>query len=218
MSDTREIVIQAQKDVINAHDLWDWFDEYPWLTGSIGDIHAPVWFLAENPSLSRLEEKAEKGASNENDQWNASAGDRLLRKAITEAGLKTGDPKKNEGWHCYISNVDKQPDIAGKRNAKKKELGKAPYLKQQAGIWYPVLQKQIDLGSPRIIVALGGDADYILRHMRRLGLRAPKSEKIHHYTFIMNRPETTGKKRVQRHPERIKEYKEHIADIARRYA
>ena len=90
MPDTREIVIQAQKDAIKAHDLCDWFEEYLWLTGFIGDIHAPVWFLAENPSLSRLEEKTEEGASNESDQWNASAGDRLLREAITEAGLRAG--------------------------------------------------------------------------------------------------------------------------------
>ena len=100
MPDTREIVIQAQKDVIKAHGLRDWFDEYPWLTGFIGDIHAPVWFLAENPSLSQLDKQAMKHDLNENLQWNASEGDHLLREAITEAGLKAGDPKK-DGHFTY---------------------------------------------------------------------------------------------------------------------
>ena len=216
MSDTREIVIQAQKDAINAHDLWDWFEEYPWLTGFIGDIHAPVWFLAENPSLSRLEEKAEKGASNENDQWNASAGDCLLREALTEAGLKTGDPKKDEGWKCYISNVDKEPEKVKERDEKVKK--DSNYLRQRAEIWRPVLQKQIDLGSPNIIVTLGNNADDILKHMK---LRIPESTritKIYHYTYIMNYPESGGKRRDAGDPERKKEYKDRIADIAKRCA
>lgn len=218
MPDTQEIIIQAQKDVIKAHGLCDWFEEYPWLTGFIGDIHAPVWFLAENPSLSRLEEKAEEGASNENDQWNASAGDCLLREAITEAGLKTGDPKENEGWECYISNVDKEPCVVNERNAKKKEEGRE-FLKRRAEIWCSVLQNQVDLGSPKIIVTLGGDADYMFRHMKRyLGLRAPRSQNIHHYTYVMGKPERGGKKRGPGHPERVKEFKDRIADIAKRYA
>ena len=212
MSDTREIVIQAQKDVIESHGLCDWFEKYSWLTGFIGDIHAPVWFLAENPSLSQIDKQAMKYDLNENLQWNASDGDRLLREAITEAGLKAGDPKKNEGWKCYISNVDKGPDIAGKRRRD------SIFLKCRAAMWIPVLQKQFDLGSPKIIVTLGNPADTILRHMKELGLYAPKSMKIHHYTYIMNRPEAGGKKRGPGHPERIKEYKECIADIAKRYA
>ena len=92
------------------------------------------------------------------------------------------------------------------------------YLRQRAEIWRPVLQKQVDLGSPKIIVTLGNNADEILRNMKRLGLRAPKSISIYHYTYIMDRAERGGKKRGPRHSERIKEYKECIADIAKRYA
>ncbi len=209
MSDIREI-IQEQQDAIKAHGLCDWFEKYPWLTGSIGDIHAPVWFLAENPSLSQLDKQAMKPDLNENLQWNASEGDHLLREAITEAGLKAGDPKKDEGWTCYISNVDKGPDIAGKRRRD------TIFLKCRAAMWIPVLQKQVDLGSPKILVTLGNNADEILRHMRRLGLRAPGSEKIHHYSYIMMRPESGGKRRPRGHPERIKEFKDSIADIAKR--
>lgn len=99
MPDTREIIIQAQKDVIETHGLCDWFEDYPWLTGFIGDIHAPVWFLAENPSLKQILKQAGNLDLTENLQWNASPGDCLLREAITEANLKTGDPKKNEGWN-----------------------------------------------------------------------------------------------------------------------
>ena len=216
MSDTREIVIQAQKDVIESHGLCDWFEKYSWLTGFIGDIHAPVWFLAENPSLSQIDKQAMKYDLNENLQWNASAGDHLLREAITEAGLKAGDPKEDEGWKCYISNVDKEPEKVKERGEKVKK--DSNYLRQRAQIWRPVLQKQVDLGLPNIIVILGNNADDILKHMN---LRIPESTKItkiYHYTYIMNRQERGGKRRPRGHPERIKEYKERIADIAKRCA
>ena len=133
MPDTQEIIIQAQKEVIKAQGLCDWFEKYPWLTGFIGDIHAPVWFLAENPSLSQLDKQAMKHDLNENLQWNASKGDCLLREAITDANLKTGDPKKNEGWKCYISNVDKEPDIAGKRNTEEEKRRESVLLEKTSG-------------------------------------------------------------------------------------
>ena len=85
-------------------------------------------------------------------------------------------------------------------------------------MWIPVLQKQFDLGFPKIIVTLGNNADDILNHMRKMGLRAPKSINIYHYTYIMNWPESGGKRRDAGDLERIREYKECIADIAKRYA
>ena len=96
-------IIQAQKVVINANNLFDWFEEYPWLTGYIGDIHSQIWFLGENPSLTQVIKQSKKQQLNENLQWNASAGDQLLREAITEANLKDGNPLKNEGWKPPVS-------------------------------------------------------------------------------------------------------------------
>lgn len=34
--------------------LTDHRGEFPWLTGSLGDPFAPVWFVAENPSLAQV--------------------------------------------------------------------------------------------------------------------------------------------------------------------
>jgi len=52
--------------------------------------------------------------------------------------------------------------------------------------------------------------------MKELGLLAPKIEQIHHYSYIMLRPEA-GKRRGPAHPERIKEFKQSIIDIKEKY-
>ena len=115
---------------------------------------------------------------------------------------------------CYISNVIKEPELVKLRNSNK---AAASYWKEQAEIWLPVLQKQIDIGAPNVIVTLGGQADKIFKYMVKLGLKAPESIKIHHYSYIMLRPEA-GSKRGPRHPERMLEFKESIFEIARTYA
>lgn len=204
-------IIEAQLETIASNNLYNWIDDYPWLTGYLGTINSSIWFLGENPSLNQVGKQAKKSILDENLQWNASAGDHLLRDALTEAGLKTGDPSSNYGWTCYITNVIKEPEIVNERNRKKSD---SSYWKSQAEMWLPVLQKQIDLGSPKLLVTLGGQADKILRYMKKLGLKAPKHVKIHHYSYIMLRPES-GTKRGPRHPDRIREFKlsvKHLAD------
>ncbi len=90
------------------------------------------------------------------------------------------------------------------------------YWKNQAECWLPVLQYQIASGSPKVLVALGGQAHKILSHMNRMGLDSPKIEKIHHYSYIMMRPEA-GTRRSPRHPYRIAEFKTSIKVLAERY-
>ncbi|NTU45912.1 MAG: hypothetical protein HGA99_10445 [Chlorobiaceae bacterium] len=204
-------IVNLQREVISENGLYDWFDDFPWLTGYIGDISSPIWFLGENPSLSQVDKQSRKENLNENLQWNASAGDQLLREAITEAGLKSGDPATNEGWKCYISNVIKEPEIVNKRNKKKSD---SSYWKEQSDMWLPVLQKKIEIGSPKLIVTLGGQADKIFQYILKNKLVSPEHVKIHHYSYIMLRPES-GTKRGPRHPERIKEFKESIVQLAK---
>jgi uracil-DNA glycosylase len=202
------------KSVILNHHLPDWFKTYPWLTGYLGNPKSSIWFIGENPSLrgiininNRVTDKSE------NLQWNSHEGDKLLRRAITEAGLKQGDPLLDEGWNCYITNTVKEPDEVNKRNKKKRD---PRYWKTQAERWMPVLQLQIDSGEPKVLIALGGESKKILRYMIGLGLRAPKIEQIHHYSYIMLRPEA-GRRRGPGHPERIKEFKQSIIDIKEKY-
>ena len=210
MIDSLQLII---KDVIVQHDLNDWYIDNPWLTGSLGNIHAPIWFLGENPSLSKVEEQsnANPESLDENLQWNISKGDQLLRTAITEAGLKySTDPFDNDEWNCYITNVIKEPDYAGKRNV----IKDATFLKKEAEIWLPVLQQQIEIGQPQVLVTMGGAADKLLKYMIKLGLNHPAEIiNIYHYTSVFNWPDNVNN-RPQGDPRRIQEYKEVIASIA----
>lgn len=205
---------RAVKRVIAKHGLHNWLADFPWLKGYIGDPRSAVWFIGENPSMQGVVRVHSRDArKSENLQWNSHDGDRLLREAITEAKLKQGSPDANVGWHCYITNAIKGPEVVAERNARKRT---ATYWKTQAEIWMPVLQRQIELGNPRVLVALGGQSTKILRHMVKVGLRVPVLEQVHHYSYIMLRPEA-GTNRGPRHPDRVREFKESIFAISMKY-
>lgn len=206
-------IIELQKQIIRDNNLFDWFNDYSWLDGFIGNIYSPIWFLGENPSLTQMNKQLATKDLDKNLQWNASAGDKLLRDSITETGLKNGDPNLNDGWNCYITNVIKEPEIVVERNKKKQDSG---YWKKQAEIWLPVLQMQINIGNPKVLVCLGGQSEKILKHMVKIGLNTPSIEKIHHYSYIMLRPEA-GTRRGPRHPDRIREFKDSIKKIVEKY-
>lgn len=204
----------AVENVIRENRLDNWLEEYPWLVGFVGNPTAPIWFVGENPSLSGVEAVHRRSKSmSENLQWNSHDGDRLLREAICEAGLKSGTPESDGGWKCYITNAIKEPEIVAVRNERKRD---ARYWQQQAQRWLPVLQRQIKSGAPRVLVALGGQAHKILIHMRSLGLKCPPVIKINHYSYVMFRPEA-GTKRGPRHPDRIAEFKTSINEVAQTY-
>lgn len=209
----KEIII-AQKEIIQKYNSYDWFNDFPWWVGFVGDIYSNIWFLGENPSKTQLEKESRKGNCTTNSQWNISPGDELLRKAISEADLKTGDPFTDGGWKCYITNAIKTPEKVKKRNENKKDPN---YWKTQALIWLSVLQLQIDLGKPEVIVLLGGETEKIFKFMCDNGLKAPEQRKIHHYSYIMSRPEA-GTNRVPRDPERIAEFKLSVKEIAEKFA
>jgi hypothetical protein len=194
--------------------LDDWLITYPWLTGNIGDLTKSIWFIGENPSLSAVEAIHNRSTMRTpNLQWSSSDGDKLLRDALASAGLKTGDPGSEGGWNCYLTNAIKEPEIVSKRNELKKH---SEYWKIQADRWLPVLQHQIDSGSPNILVAFGGQSFKILSYMEQHGLRCPPIIKIPHYSYVMSRPEA-GTRRGPRHPDRIAEFKKSIESIAALY-
>ncbi len=202
---------------VKDNGLYNWLNDFPWLTSCLGDVNSPVWFVAENPSLNAVKEVDSRySEKTENLQWDYGADEcKLFRDAIAEANLKSGNPALNEGWKCYMTNVIKEPEVVGERNRKKSS--DSQYWKSQSEIWMPVLQSQIDFGKPKVLIAVGGQADRILKYMESLGLQVPATEKIQHYSYIMKRPES-GTRRGPRHPERIAEFKESIVNIAERYA
>ena len=200
--------------MIKRYKLYDWFNDYPWWVGYIGNIHSAVWFLGENPSLIQLDRQSKTLDCDINSQWNISLGDKLLRKAITEANLKTGEPFQNDGWKCYITNAIKTPEKVSARN---KEKSDSNYWKKQALMWLQVLQLQVNLGQPKIIVTLGSQAEKIFKFMCDNGLEAPKHKKIHHYSYIMHRPEARTH-RGPGHPDRKIEFIASIKAITKEYA
>ncbi len=208
-------LVQIIKATIDENQLDNWLIEFPWLTGHIGNPRSALWFVGENPSLTAVRNVDKRSSEkSENLQWNSHDGDRLLREAITEAGLKSGRVEINENWNCYITNAIKEPAIVAERNENKTN---SQYWKEQAEHWFPAFQSQIDYGDPKALIALGGESEKILKYMIKIGLKVPALEKIHHYSYIMMRPET-GTRRGPRHPDRIKEFKVSVKLIAEKYS
>jgi len=210
-----ETILDQIKKTISDYQLQDWLIEYPWLTGFLGNPKSSIWFIGENPSLKGVINVHKHNlVRNENLQWNSHDGDKLLREAITEAGLKKTTTDGNDSWSCYITNAIKEPEIVTERNIKKQ---KASYWRDQAKRWLPTLQMQIDEGNPKVLVLLGGQSEKIINYMIKNGLKAPATEKIHHYSYIMMRPEA-GTRRGPRHPDRILEFKDSIKKITSKYS
>lgn len=205
---------------IADHNLCNWLDKYTWLTGHLGDPLYPVWFVGENPSyegVNRIAAKLIDGRKleeSENLQWNCYAAEtRMFREALTEAGLKTGDPCANSGWRCYITNAIKAPEVVKHRNARKNKVS----MRKEAEIWRPVLQYQIDSGKPLVLVALGEQSHKLIEYMCDSGLKAPENiTLIHHYSYVMKRYDNKAKLGAA-HPDRIKDFKEKICKIAQQY-
>lgn len=204
--------------------LRDWLDEFPWLTGYLGDPLSPVWFIAECPSLTAIEkaDKRERGKPepnqelSENLQWNCHDKDtQMLREALTRAGLKDGDLCANSDWRCYLTNAVKEPQFAKDRNAQKP---KKNMLREDANIWWPVLQHQIDNGKPGVLVPIGQNSADLLEYMRECGLKTSAEiiSPIYQYSYIMTKPDRKMGLGPG-HPARIEEFEASILKIAWRY-
>jgi Uracil DNA glycosylase superfamily len=201
---------EKRAQVFAAHpELSDHRQEFPWLTGCIGDPFSPVWFIAENPSLTRV--KLAIGTST-NLQWSVSAGDHLLRETLTEHGFKTGEPMEEGGWRCYVTDVIKSADIVkdwqGTPQAHKERVTEA---------WAPVMRYELEHGRPDFIVFLGKRALKLTTHLRTRDLipNLPRHKLIHHYTYVMDRP--CGKI-PPADPQRVAAWKEEVGQIGREFA
>lgn len=187
--------------------------DYPaWVTGCLGDRLADVWFIAENPSVSTAQ-RAIAGATVD-DQWNTSDGDKLFRETLITYAFKAGVHESASDWRCYLIDVIKSAYVVKDWNAKRPTERRS--IAEQ---WAPVLDREIALGKPRLIVTVGGRAQRLLEHVMRAGLLPNLSpqvfdarEKVQHYSYLMNYPEG---KVPARHPDRIAAWQRRFADIAR---
>ena len=197
-------------DVFANHpEIRDHRMEHTWLTGSLGDPFSGIWFLAESPSLSKIENRTKAGmtsagrALTPEAQWCSTSGSRVLREGLVRAGFKDFPWDSPDGWHCYITNVIKEARYAG-------TWGKGEKT-EAAEVWSPVLRWQLEQSAPKLVVLMGRKVEKLARHLARQGMIAlPPVRKIHHYSYIAFRPE--GKlKRM--HPERIKRYQETMYSV-----
>jgi len=126
-------------------------ENYPWLTGFLGNPKSKVMFIAENPSLHQIHMANEDPKLQSKEmQWNVSRSDKKFRQMLVENGFKEGTIDNTNGWNCYITYLVK---IAVKpKNWKMlKEETKFRIAK-----WFStVLQKEIDFINPSVVVVMG---------------------------------------------------------------
>jgi hypothetical protein len=168
-----------------AEDLVDSRAEYPWVTGYLGDPFAPVWFVAEAPSLKQVEAITDPDPTPDL-QWTMTKGDALFRKCLYEHGFKEDSAFSPGGWRCYITDVIK----AAATVKDVRELPRARFT-AAAEAWSPVLKWELQNGLPRLVVSVGKTADSVLSHLIETGQipAIPNRMCIPHYVYVASRPD-----------------------------
>jgi hypothetical protein len=205
----RDELRRRTNDVSQANpQSWDHLGEFPWLTGALGDPHSGIWFVAENPSLGRIERVRDPngGPPTEEAQWWASRGDRLFRELLVKHGFKSTPPEQHGGWRCYITNAIKEADYAQNWRGSPAER-----RRRAAQTWAPVLEWEMKQSRPRLVVALGKTVRDVLSEISRGGIRFPRIETVQSYAYVALRPRGT---QGPMHPERVREYDDEFGRIA----
>ena len=196
----RPVYHEIDKVFAANQDLHDYREDFPWFSGFIGDIDSEVMLLAENPSLRGLKKASKLRRLQDFEmQWGVTSGDKILRKALVRAGLKDGPPMRRNGWHCYITNVVKMADVASEWSDRSEED-----KFRIAKLFAPVLQEELRIMKPRVIVVMGKRVASMfcrLRDENVLEIPRPKSgnririERVLHYAYFNNSGPKPKKKR-----------------------
>lgn len=200
-----DAVYRAHRDLFADHR-----DGHPWVTGQLGDPWAPVWFIAESPSLGQV--KRVMREPTKNTQWNISNADALFRRMLVEHGFKDPPSEASDGWGCYITDVIKSAEQAkamGSRSqASRNEVAKA---------WAPVLRWELEHCTPQLVVTVGLSADRLFKRLINNGdidYQGPLGF-VTHYTGIARYPDHKGRRAM--HPDRVAEYAQQfqrVSDLA----
>lgn len=205
----REELTRRIGEVFDAHpEMYDHRPEFPWLTGAVGEPVSGIWFVGENPSLGQVERVRDPqgGPPTHEAQWWASRGDRLFRDLLVKHGFKCSSPEAHGGWQCYITNLIKEADYAGRWRGSPIERRRRAAL-----VWLPVLRWELEQSLPHLVVALGQTVRKALSELERRGLRLPRVETVQHYSYVALRPRG---KQGPMHPERVAEYNEEFRRIS----
>lgn len=167
--------------------LPDHRSDHRWLTGYLGDPFAPVWFVAEAPSLTSVQTqvKQAQGALSPEQQWDSSRGDKLFRAMLVKYGFKDGESEPG-GWKCYITDVVKSSYKVSEWNKRPEQV-----RLEVAKDWAPVLRYELELGKPKLIVIVGKKTEKPLKALEQMGLipKLPPTMTIPHYSYITSRPD-----------------------------
>lgn len=197
--------------IFEAHEgLDDQRKRWPWLTGSLGDPAASIFFVAENPSAKAVEDidSIATDRTDPNLQWAATRGDRLFREALGRQRLLEGDPMRPTAWHAYITDVMKSPVRVGGY----KETPLEAKL-ETVRLWAPVLRWELEVAKPRFVVAVGNSTRQFIDMLRREQLIPSGYDfrSMTHYAYVGQRAEGHL---APMHPSRVKRYHEEMATIA----
>ncbi|MDP9236329.1 MAG: hypothetical protein M3P30_02845 [Chloroflexota bacterium] len=205
-------VAQAVEHVHTAHpEFRDLRREHPWLTGSLGDPFAGVWFVAEIPSLGPVVGGGSRPSRET--QWTGNNAAILLREMLVRNGFKTGAVRDYGGWNSYLTDVMKhaEPAEQWKKKSKRDKLA-------VAHSWAPVLMRELEIAPPVLVVSLGGNVDAYLDALieSRLIPKPAHRMKIHHYSYVAKRAgRLNGQWLGPMHPLRVADYDRQFQDVAR---
>ena len=200
-------------DVLKFHPLiYDHRADYPWLTGYLGNPYAGMWFIAEIPSLLRVERASQRKNQviSEDTQWSESPGDKLFREMLFKHGFKLDDPFLPGGWNCYITNVIKQTSYVKDWEDKTQTA-----QRRTADIWSSVLSWELTNSKPLMVVVMGSKTKKLLEYLAaNKKIHLPITEFITHYSYIGSRPQG---KLGPMHPDRIRDYDFEFARIRNKF-
>jgi hypothetical protein len=185
-------------------------EQVPWLYGALGEVPSDVMFICENPSIAGINKAhvntIDGGRPDIEAQWWGGAA-RSFREALYLLKLKTTRPRERNGWHCYITNVIKQSNIA-----KDQELLPPVDKRQQARDWAYILQWEFDHVKPKFVFCVGGSSFKYVQMLQIEGLldQFPIFELMHYSahgltTQVINKAIVTGVRSVMTSPNVPKE-------------
>ena len=177
-------------------------EKFPWLTGYLGNPFSGIWFLAENPSLLRVERIAQRANVHPTPdfQWSESPGDKLFRDMLVRHGFKRGGPMEPGGWRCYITDIIKETDYVQRWHDRSQNT-----RNRVAEEWAPVLAWELANSAPQLIVVMGRQTQRLLKHLSSTlpNIRLPATVYLDHYSYIGSRAQgPLG----PMHPTRVQKY------------
>jgi hypothetical protein len=153
--------------------------EYPWAIGYLGDVTYHKMFIAENPSLAGLRKTRNKPPLQDPEmQWCVSPGDVHFREGLVLAHCKEGEPRDPGGWRCYITNIVKM--AAQPKHWKQQKRKHSAEVIKTIRAFAPVLQAEIDLVEPTLVVVMGEDAQWFFDTLRGREIVLPPECQVKH--------------------------------------